>query len=245
MKSLTEQIKKDGFAHPENDEESQCYKLLNDLDFVGSKVNGSVTQKKYMRNEIWSMISYLGAPTWFITFSPIDVKHPLSIYYASANEILEPDLSLFSSDRAYSLICENPVAGARFFNFIVKAFIKHVLRMDTDHDGLFGKTSGYYGTVEQQGRLTLHLHMLLWILSALTPQEIRERLLAKDGRFQQELISYLESVMSGEFDGETMPTMKEKVGHSPNADSTKMIPTSPSMLYTCTGLCVSQDCHKR
>ena len=25
--------------------------------------------------------------------------------------------------------------------------------------GLYGKTEGYYGTVEQQGRLTLHLHL--------------------------------------------------------------------------------------
>jgi hypothetical protein len=245
MKSLTERIKKDGFAHPENDEETQCYRLLNDLDFVGSKVSGSVTQKKYMRNEIWSMISYLGAPSWFITFSPIDVKHPLSIYYASTDEVFKPDLSLFSSDKAYSLICENPVAAARFFNFIVKAFIKHILGVDTDHDGIFGKTSGYYGTVEQQGRLTLHLHMLLWIIAALTPQEIRERLLAEDGNFQKELISYLEDIMSGEFDGETMSTMKDKIDHSPNVDPTKMIPTPPSRTCTCAGPCMDEECYKR
>ena len=244
MKSLTERIKKDGFAHPENDEEGQCYRLLNDLDFVGSKVSGSVTQKKYMRNEIWSMISYLGAPSWFITFSPIDVKHPLSLYYASTDEVFKPDLSFFPSDKAYSLICENPVAAARFFNFIVKAFIKHVLGMDADHDGLFGKTSGYYGTVEQQGRLTLHLHMLLWIIAALTPQEIRDRLLARDGKFQQELISYLEGIMSGEFDGETMSTMKDKVDHSPNIDPTKIIPIPPSKTCACTGSCINEGCYE-
>jgi hypothetical protein len=245
MKNLTERIKKDGFAHPENDEETQCYRLLNDLDFVGSKVSGSVTQKKYMRNEIWSMISYLGAPSWFITFSPVDVKHPLSIYYASTDEVFKPDLSLFSSDKAYSLICENPVAGARFFNFIVKAFIKHILGVNADHDGIFGKTSGYYGTVEQQGRLTLHLHTLLWIIAALTPQEIRERLLAEDGNFQQELISYLEDIMSGGFDGETMSTMKDKVDHSPSIDPTKMIPTPPSRSCTCVGPCMDEECYKQ
>ena len=245
MKNLTERIKNDGFAHPENDDETQCYRLLNDLDFVGSKVSGSVTQKKYMRNEIWSMISYLGAPSWFITFSPVDVKHPLSIYYASTDEVFEPDLSLFSSDKAYSLICENPVAGARFFNFIVKAFIKHVLGMETGHDGLFGKTSGYYGTVEQQGRLTLHLHALLWLIAALTPQDIRERLLAGDSKFQQELLQYLEDVMSGGFDGETMSTMKDKIDHSPNVDPTKMIPVPPSTFCVCSGPCVNKDCHEK
>jgi len=245
MKSLTERIKKDGFARPESDEEAQCYRLLNDLDFVGSKVSGSVTQKKYMRNEIWSMISYLGAPSWFITFSPVDVKHPLCIYYAGTDEEFKPNLSLFPSDRAYSLICENPVAGARFFNFIVKAFIKHILGIDTDHDGLFGKTSGYYGTVEQQGRLTLHLHMALWIIAALTPQEIREKLLAGDSEFRQELIQYLEDIMAGEFHSETMSTMKDKVDHSPNLDPTKMVPTSMKMTCTCPGPCVSQGCYEK
>ena len=245
MKNLTERIKEDGFAHPENDEEAQCYRLLNDLDFVGSKVSGSVTQKRYMRNEIWSMISYLGAPSWFITFSPVDVKHPLSIYYASTDEAFEPDLSLFPSDKAYNLICENPVAGARFFNFIVKAFIKHVLGMDTDHDGLFGKTSGYYGTVEQQGRLTLHLHSLLWLVAALTPQEIRERIMAGDGKFQQELVQYLEDIISGGFHGETMSTMKDKVENSLNKDSTKMIPTPPSTFCTCSGSCTNEDCYEQ
>ena len=42
-------------------------------------------------------------------------------------------------------------------------FIKHVLGVGTDHPGLYGDTAGYYGTVEQQGRLTLHLHTVLWI----------------------------------------------------------------------------------
>ena len=52
--------------------------------------------------------------------------------------------------------------------------------MDQDHTGLYGKTSGYYGTVEQQGRLTLHLHLLLWIKGALSPQDIRDRLMSGD-----------------------------------------------------------------
>jgi len=41
---------------------------------------------------------------------------------------------------------------------MIQAFIKHVLGVDADHSGLYGDTSSYYGTVEQQGRLTLHLH---------------------------------------------------------------------------------------
>jgi hypothetical protein len=39
-----------------------------------------------MRNEIWSLILYLDAPSWFITFAPTDNKHPICLYYAETQE---------------------------------------------------------------------------------------------------------------------------------------------------------------
>jgi len=71
-------------------------------------------------------------------------------------------------------------------------FIKHVLGVETDHSGLYGNTAGYYGTVEQQGRLMLHLHTILWIKNALSPQEIREKIMNSESDFRQNLIRYLE-----------------------------------------------------
>src|SRR6202000_609743 len=62
--------------------EKACFAVLDDLDFIGGKVQGSLTSKKYLRNEVWSVIAFKGAPSWFITFSPVDVKHPLCLYYA-------------------------------------------------------------------------------------------------------------------------------------------------------------------
>ena len=43
---------------------------------------------------------------------------------------------------------------------MIQAFIKHVLGVDADHPGIYGYTSSYYGTVEQQDHLALHLHLL-------------------------------------------------------------------------------------
>ena len=34
-----------------------------------------------MRNEIWALVFYLGAPFWFITFVLTDVKHPVALYF--------------------------------------------------------------------------------------------------------------------------------------------------------------------
>lgn len=35
--------------------EQVCFDVLNDLEVEGAKVQGSITYKKYMRNEVWSL----------------------------------------------------------------------------------------------------------------------------------------------------------------------------------------------
>ncbi|KAJ7476502.1 hypothetical protein FB451DRAFT_1033107, partial [Mycena latifolia] len=53
--------------------------------------------------------------------------------------------------------------------------------------------------------------MLIWIKGALSPQEIREKLLNADGEFQKAMVSYLESAHVGEFLTGTMAEVKSKV----------------------------------
>ena len=79
-------------VNPETEEEKLCLKLINDLDHINGHVPGSITQKKYMRNEIQSLISYFGAPSWFITFSPVDNMHPISLYFADTQKMYSPKL---------------------------------------------------------------------------------------------------------------------------------------------------------
>lgn len=55
---------------------------------------------------------------------------------------------IWSEDECYHLIANNLVASAHFFHFMVQMFIEHVLGIGTDNLGLYGKTAGYYGTVE-------------------------------------------------------------------------------------------------
>ena len=196
LKTLTERMAGGEYVRPQTDAEKACFAVLDNLDHVGGHVKGSLTSKKYMRNEIWSLISFTGAPLWFITLSPADSRHPICLYYADTGERFSPEVRL-SQDRN-RLIASNPVAAARFFDLIVKSFIKNVLGVDQNHLGLYGKTAAYYGTVEQQGRLTLHLHLLLWIDGVSSPQEIRDKILAGDSAFQTDLIAYLEGVHQGE-----------------------------------------------
>ncbi|KAH7903751.1 hypothetical protein BJ138DRAFT_977402, partial [Hygrophoropsis aurantiaca] len=161
LQSISDHLKEgDSSPGDATEEEKACYQVIRDLDHVGSGVQGSMTQKKYMRNEIWSMVSYKGAPSWYITLSPADEKHPICLYYADLNKEFRPYIKDANLRRL--LVSRNPVAGARFFHLMIQLFIKHVLGVNqviegaaattTDQAyerGFYGKTDAYYGTVEQ------------------------------------------------------------------------------------------------
>ncbi|KIP01674.1 hypothetical protein PHLGIDRAFT_60592, partial [Phlebiopsis gigantea 11061_1 CR5-6] len=146
LTELIEQLKS-GMYKVEDEKQKECFRLLSDIDFVASRVEGSVTNRRRMRNEIWSLMYSLGSPSWFITFAPADVNHPVAIYFAEKDEYYYPDVA--DKDHRYKLIASNPVAGAKFFKLITEAFINHVLGYEHNRRGVYGETSGYYGTVEQ------------------------------------------------------------------------------------------------
>jgi hypothetical protein len=247
LSDLSKRLSKGERVKPETEAEKACYQVISDLDHVAGHVQGSITSKKYMQNEIWSLISYLGAPSWFITFAPADNKHPICLYYADTKEKFYPELR--NSKECYNLIATNPVAGARFFHFMTEMFIKHVLGIGTDHTGLYGDTAGYYGTVEQQGRLTLHLHLLLWIAGSLTPQEVRDKIMDVNSDFQKKLVEYLESLCVGQFLTGTKAEVSDNVTIASNdsnyTDPTYTLPDSPPTCPRCkTKCCLQHDNQK-
>jgi hypothetical protein len=192
------------FVKPLDEDEKQCYKLISDLDYVSASVQGSNASRKQMRNEIKSLLRYHGSPMWFVTFAPCDFKAPICLKYAGSNmDINLPWMSAASYQEKVRLICKNPVSGARYFHKMVELFVSCMLGYQGDERtassrGLFGEVADYYGTVEAQGRLTLHLHCLIWLKNAPSPQELRERVLA-DNVYAEKVLAYLESVVQGEY----------------------------------------------
>ncbi|PPR07084.1 hypothetical protein CVT24_010921 [Panaeolus cyanescens] len=210
LASLATRMREGEFVVPQTPEEKRCFSMLDQIDYIGSRVDGSLSQKKFQRNELWSMISFLNTPYFFITVTPIDNKHPLCLYLAGTDEVFRPEIRL-PADRI-RIISQNPVACARFFDYMVRLFIQHICGWSEDDPekmGIFGKPSGYFGTVEQQGRLTLHLHFLLWIEGAPSPQAVRDRLILDD-KFREKLIAYLESCQVGECLTGTLDEVKSR-----------------------------------
>ena len=72
------------------------------------------------------------------------------------------------------MIAKNPVATAKFFHLMVEPFIKNVLQISHNSNGLFGPITAFYITVESQRSQTLQLPSLGWIKNTLSPKEIRE-----------------------------------------------------------------------
>jgi len=209
---LAEKMDLDGGYHPQTDDEKRCFKILGELDMVTGHVTGSMTAKRYQRNELWSLMSYLGAPSWFITFAPADYDNPLCLYYAGQDQDFVPSkIKLMKSSDRLRQVINNPTASARFFHHMANIFTKEILRWQKEEPGLFGFTNAFYGTVEQQGRLTLHLHLLLWIKGAISPEQIKERLLSGDSEFQRKMIEYIDSCVQGYLPGGSLNTVTHTV----------------------------------
>src|SRR5271168_2892308 len=141
LEDITNRMMKGERVKPETDSEKACFRILSDINTVGGRVKGSLTSKKYRRNNVWSLISYIGAPSWFITLSPADINHPICIYFANKNITFKPELYFKKADDTYRLVTSNPVATAQFFHMMCKIFIKHVLGFGQKHAGLYGEQS--------------------------------------------------------------------------------------------------------
>ncbi|KAJ7143400.1 hypothetical protein C8R43DRAFT_841270, partial [Mycena crocata] len=146
--SIADRIVKKEKVTPANEAEQVCFDLIKDLDGAAGHVTGSVTSKKYQRNEIWSTVSFFNAPTsWFVTIAWSDLHHPIALYYAQTNSVFRPNLRTYNERN--KLMSKNLVAAARFFHFMVQAFISDVLGWNKEERGIFGHTNAYYATVEQ------------------------------------------------------------------------------------------------
>ncbi|KAG5221357.1 hypothetical protein IMY05_C4430000300 [Salix suchowensis] len=184
-----------------------------------------------------------GSPIWYITLSPVDIKHLLCVYLAGTDQMFSPRVK--QSDERMRLVTSNPVAGARFFNYAVKTFISDVLGFDNElAPGLYGDVKAYFGTVEQQGRLTLHLHAAIWIRGSLSPKELCKCIMSQDSVWNKKLTDWLESCHVGEFTTGPMTDLDIKF-KALREDSNYVDPIStllqvPPKLCSC--LQSSEDC---
>ena len=173
--------------------------LMREVKWLGSRVPGSIQQRSRCRQQIQSLIVCHGIPSLFLTLSPYDLRAPLVSYFAGLDvDIASLSHALTKAEQQLAALAD-PFACAEAFHATVEAFFSGLFGWDFRNrspkaNGVFGEGKAFFGTVECQGRGTLHIHVLLWLADALPPDVIRSRL--SDPSFASRFLSYLDSIIS-------------------------------------------------
>lgn len=117
LQRIVERGARGEYLHPEEADERSVFELIQIIDYVSNRVQGSSSTRKLLRNEIFSLIIAKGTPVWFITFVPTDFKSPLCLYYCGMKINLLDSLKDWPDyQKRMRAIAKNPVACARFFH---------------------------------------------------------------------------------------------------------------------------------
>lgn len=158
--------------------EKACYDLTGKIESITGKMD-----KKYLCNMIKSITLFKGTQLSLShRYAPADVHSPLHMEYSGHHSDLS-EICPTLPGQYDCTIADNRVAGVQFFHHIFQLFVKTIFGMGkrtAEKEGLFGTTKSYFGTVEAQGHLTLHLHCLVQLEGAMSPQTLRDKLMAND-----------------------------------------------------------------
>lgn len=169
--------------------------LMQNIRIVGGNVMGSAHSRSALRMKIHSLCFSVGLPSLFVTINPADIHSPVALYFAGINLDLDNILpeQLASSYERAKIVANHPVATAKFFHYLIKNLLKCLVQ-----GGVLGPVKAYFGTVENQGRGSLHLHLLIWLNHEFTPSQLKDKI--QDEDFRTKLLQYLEDIVKEDLD---------------------------------------------
>ena len=150
----------------------------------------------------------LGPPSIWLTVNPCDLHDPIAQLLAGEEINLDDFIKTDAPDKLTRAqnIAKDPYAAAKFFHFLICTIIRILFNVEIKQgrelncgEGIFGELSAYFGTVESQGRGTLHLHMLIWLKDAPTSIEMKQKLLTDE--FRDLIRSFIKENMRSHIDG--------------------------------------------
>ncbi|CAM9864678.1 unnamed protein product, partial [Laminaria digitata] len=130
----------------------------------------------------------LGQPLFWMTINPADSNSPFVMQLAGVDldvcGRLKTDLPKYV--KRLQLIAADPVASADFFHIMIEAVLKTLLRFGArDGDGgVLGRIKAYVGMTEEQRRLTLHCHLLVWVFGFNDFSSLRDLMDKTPGSYQ-------------------------------------------------------------
>ncbi|CAF4556277.1 unnamed protein product [Rotaria socialis] len=170
-------------------------KLLNHIKTIGGRVMGSAYSHAALRTRNHALIFNLGLPSIFLTLNPADIHSPVALYFAGVNIYLDNIRieQLMTTYKRAETIASHPVATAKFFHLLITNILDTMI-----FGGVLGPVKAYFGTVENQGRGSLHLHLLIWLDHDMKPVDMKENIRNTD--FREKLKAYLEDIIKEDLD---------------------------------------------
>ncbi|CAF3838431.1 unnamed protein product, partial [Adineta steineri] len=169
--------------------------LVNRIKTIGGRVMGSAYSRTSLRTHLHAMIFNQSLPNIFLTLNPADIHSPVALYFAGVKLDLDNVQAeqLMDAYKRAEIIASHPVATAKFFHILISNILETMIL-----GGVVGPVKAYFGTVESQGRGSLHLHLLIWLNHDLKPADMKNKI--QDPSFRENLIAYLEDIIKEDLD---------------------------------------------
>jgi hypothetical protein len=174
---------------------SKLNKLLQHIKTIGGRVMGSAYSRTALRTRIHALIYNQGLPSIFLTINPADIHSPIALYFAGVKLNLDniQTEQLMNPYKRAEIIASHPVAAAKYFRVLITNILDTMIS-----GGVLGPIKAYFGTVESQGRGSLHLHSLIWLDHDMKPADLKENI--QDVNFREKLKAYLEDIIKEDLD---------------------------------------------
>jgi len=187
-------------------------RLIHSVTAACKSIPYSDEAAKEARTKLFSMWYNFGPPAVFFTISPGDeCNFRIKLYLNTKMDLLpqpDADENVLVSDSLFraKLRIDNPGACAREYNAIMQIIMEalvgwNVAEQKQTSMGIFGEVLGWSDTTEEQGRTTLHSHLLLYIaffdklISLLWSNSVETRNAAKE-----ELCNYMKKIMTSSYE---------------------------------------------
>ena len=182
--------------------------LRTQLTAVRAKVQGMDESRRTIRSKIWGMTVMFNPPTLWVTINPSDTQDPIAQVMAGVDIDLNNFNATIGPDKTErcATIAKDPYAASKFFHFMVNIILEELFGIHRSKrgrevgrtEGIVGEVRGYIGTVEAQGRGTLHLHIILWLLGAPTSQTMKS--LLTSSAFRDKVCEYISTTIHADLE---------------------------------------------
>lgn len=177
--------------------------LRETVNAVRAKVVGTDESRIQIRSLIWGMCTMKNPPSLWLTINPADTQDPIAQVLCGEDIDLDHFCSLDHRPNSPA-VAADPFASASFFHIIINAVLQHLLKIKRfrtacsleREQGIFGTVDGFIGTVEAQGRGTLHLHMLLWLKGSVPSHEMKRMLSTEE--FRNRVKTFIDANIRGD-----------------------------------------------